>query len=527
MAEESVKPLVQQTANDGSVVATTRLTPVEDKVRGSMVVPPTTVVPVIFVPGIMGSNLRDKKTKESVWNVNSTVSILLQWVFRSAKTRQSKLRADDAEVDPSGKWYGKSATVPDKSTGHQRGQGSTSKASYGDFVCWLDDKLSGLTGGIAQGASSPWSEMVDQGIGQWSPERTPQALTQSNADFAWDNFYCPVHVVGYNWLQSNGESGKYLAEKITEIIAEWNGRGSAGGPAFRCEQVILISHSMGGLVTRAAVHSAFGSAADKVLGIVHGEQPANGAAAAYHHCRSGYGGISGWVLGRNAAQVTAVFANSPGAMELLPNHQYPTGWLKARVGSDSAAILELPKADPYIEIYLQREPWWRLVDPAMIDPSKSLNDPWFSYRGGVNKASQFHYTLGTTYHPRTYVHYGADEKAYPAYGDLIWCSTAASNPDPTALLAATPVDGSDPVTIRVGKKMEFSIAGPKGLGYPQPGDGTVPACSGEAPHTQGGGNIKQSFRLSGFEHQGSYNNDAVRQTTFYSICMLLQEAKVL
>jgi len=525
MAEESTQPLEQQAHHDGSVTARTRLTPVGDVKRGSMIVPPTTVVPVIFVPGIMGSNLRDAKTKESVWNTNSTVSILLQWIFRSASTRQSKLAPKNAEVDTTGKWYGKSATVHDEKDGEARGQGTTSRAFYGDFVRWLDDHLNGNDKATAQGVPSPWNAMVNKGIDAWNPEKMPQALTQENADFAWDNFFCPVHVQGYNWLQSNGESGKDLAKVIKDVIAQWNGKPDGkDGAVFKCEKVILVSHSMGGLVTRAAVHPDFGAAADLVLGIVHGEQPANGAAAAYHHCRSGYGGVSGWVLGRNAAQVTAVFANSPGAMELLPNQQYPAKWLKARVGSNPVAVLELPETDPYVEIYLQKEPWWRLVDPKLIDPSRNQDDPWGFYKNTIKEVSKFHYRMGTTYHPQTYAHYGADTKKYPVWGDLIWHSGTGAGISQADLLAAKPAEGSNPVTVFAGQTLRFSIVDPEDMGYPQPGDGTVPACSGEAPNVQGGGNVKQSFRLTGFEHQGAYDNHAVQQATLYAIGMLLQQA---
>lgn len=530
MAEENIQPLGQQTLHDGRVAASTRLTPVGDKTRGSMIVPPTTVVPVIFVPGIMGSNLRDANTKKSVWNTNSALSIFLQWVFRSASTRQSRLMPKMAEVDPDGRWYGQSATVPDEKTGKARGQGTTSRAFYGDFVRWLDDRLNGHANVTAEGAPTPWDAMVDKGVGQWHPERVAQTLTSGNANFAWDNFFCPVHVEGYNWLQSNGDSGKDLAKNIKAIIAQWNGKSQGkDGPTFKCEKVILVSHSMGGLVTRAAVHADFGAAADLVVGIVHGEQPANGAAAAYHHCRSGYGGISGWVLGRNAAQVTAVFANSPGAMELLPNQQYPKKWLKAKVGSNPAAVIELPEADPYPEIYSKKEPWWRLVDPSLIDPSRKIKKPWNSYLSNVNSTSKFHHTLGKGYHRQTCVHYGVDTKKYPAFGDLIWHSETGTGVSKVALCGARPTDGSNPVSVDSrlgGKRLRFSIVDPEDVGYPQAGDDTVPACSGEAPNVQGGSNVKQSFRLTGFKHQAAYDNDAVRQVTLYAICMLLQQVKV-
>lgn len=530
MTEETTHPLGQDATPEGGVSAGTRATPKPDKKRGAMTVPPTTVVPVIFVPGIMGSNLKDKVTGHSVWNVNSTVSILLQWIFRSAKTRQATLVPNNAEVDDRGGWYGKSATVSDKKVGKARGQGTTSKTSYGSFVHWLDDHLTDHSQATAKGVPSPWKpyENVDF-TGEWHAEKAFQTLTKAASAQIWDDFYCPVHVVGYNWLQSNGDSGKFLATKIDEIIAEWNGKSQSGGPTLHCEQVILVTHSMGGLVARAAVHPAYGAAEGKVLGIVHGEQPANGAAAAYHHCRSGYGGVSGLVLGRNAAQVTAVFANSPGAMELLPNQQYPTGWLKVRVGNNTAPVIQLPDSDPYLEIYLQKDHWWRLTDPNLISPSGDTPPPWTTYYKYMSGVAQFQKILGKDYHPQTYAHYGADNDKYPTYGDLVWNGSTPNGTDPLMLLISPAKDGSNPVKVQPNgsKELEFSIMDPGALGYVQPGDGTVPACSGEAPFVQGGGNVKQSFRLVGFDHQGSYKNETVKHTTLYSVGMLLQQAKVL
>jgi hypothetical protein len=85
------------------------------------------------------------------------------------------------------------------------------------------------------------------------------------------------------------------------------------------------------------------------------------------------------------------------------------------------------------------------------------------------------------------------------WGDLIWEGASSVSPDPIALLLASPDAGSDPVTVQGTK---FHIVEPQDMGYPQPGDGTVPSCSGEAPNTQGGGNIKQSFKMpQGFQHQ--------------------------
>lgn len=532
---EATQPLSQQSTKSGGVVATTRMSPVDQKVRGQMTIRPATVVPVFFVPGIMGSNICNKTTKKSVWNTNSTWALAKQWAFRQSDTRQRLLQFTECEVDDTGEFPGPSATVPDAATARKRGWGTTSAAFYGDFIRWLDNKLNPdiVHGG---GHGSPWGEMVGKATGKdWNAQKPFVPISKEESDHAWGKFFCPVYAAGYNWLESNGESGKKIAQRVNEAIAFWNNPKNTGGIQMHCEKVILVTHSMGGLASRAVVHPNFGGIASKVLGIVHGEQPANGAAAAYHHCRSGYDGGASLVLGRNSAQVTAVFANSPGAMELLPNHQYPAGWLQARFGERKA--LALPKSNPYVEIYPEKVRWWRLVDPELIDPAgiykQAKLDPWAKgYMANLLATKNFHKNLGKDYHPQTYIHYGADNKSHMAYNALVWGNPAVYGDIPRELQDWKEFSGSNPVTLRYSffNRVDLAIREPfelSRIGEQQPGDETVPACSGEAPFTQGGAAIKQSFRLDGYEHQASYNNERVRLTTFYSICKLLQEAKEL
>ena len=531
MSGETTRPVDTTIGEDGVPVAQTITSPTDDKVRAQCKTLPHTVVPVVFVPGIMGSNLRDKQTKKNIWGLNSVVGMLFQWGFRSSSTRQSKLNPDNAEVDPGGGFPGKSATVPNAAVAKDRGWGTVAKMSYGDFLRWLDNSLnSDLCTSIVQGDDkSPWADFEGKDFGKdWGAEKSFDPLTTDESNKAWVNFFCPVHAVGYNWLQSNGESGKYLAGKISDIIKGWNDYEVSGHRPYKCEQVILVSHSMGGLVSRAAVHPSFGAGASSVTGIVHGEQPPNGAAAAYHHCRNGYGGMTGIVLGRNAAQVTAVFASSPGAMELLPNTKYPANWLKARVEGSAQLLLQLPNSDPYQEIYSKKDQWWRLVDPALIDPSgsykKSGSDPWVAYAINLAEVGTFHQNLGVLYHDQTYVHYGASTGKYSTWGDLVWQCPTGTSINPGALQNAGPDDGSNPVTVL---GIKFEIVDPQSVGYAQPGDGTVPACSGEAPNLQGGSSVKQSFRMQGFEHQDAYNNELVRKATLWGIGKLLEQAQVL
>lgn len=515
---------------DGVPYATTVTSPKDNKVRAQCVAPPHTVVPIIFSPGIMGTNLRDKNTKDSIWGASALVGLFFQWMFRSAKTRQNKLKADDAEVDPMGEFPGKSATVPDKEAGAKRGWGEVSKFSYGEFLRWLDDALNQDFIDADCDDKSPWEVFVGMGDVReaWGPEKPFSPIDASEAEHAW-NFYCPVYAKGYNWIKSNGDSGKVLAEQIQTIIDEWNNFKASGHQPYQCEQVILVTHSMGGLVSRACVHEAFGAAADKVLGIVHGVMPATGSAATYHHCRSGYDFPSGIALGNNAAQVTAVVANSPGALELLPNQDYMPEWLQA-IGLGGVAVLRLPAADPYDEIYAEKEKWWRLIDPKLIDPAgvhkKNGDGSWKQYATETLKnVAEFHGKLSTNYHLQTYAHYGADGgKKFRSYGYLRWESKRSIDLSDTEVHDAgiAKRSGSDPVVLDAQTKLKFRIADAA-----DPGDGTVPAISGQGPHTCGGGNVKQSFRMKGFGHQSSYQDEQVKLSVLYCIGKLLQQAKEL
>eukprot|EP01032_Pedospumella_encystans_P026865 gene26865-30371_t len=121
----------------------------------------------------------------------------------------------------------------------------------------------------------------------------------------------PVYACGYNWLASNTEAADALKDRIAEVIAE-NNKG-----AYKCEQVILVTHSMGGLVARCCAQ--LDGMAGKIAGIVHGVMPAVGAAVAYRRCKVGMREESftaGLVIGSNGREVTAVFAQAPGALQL-------------------------------------------------------------------------------------------------------------------------------------------------------------------------------------------------------------------
>jgi pimeloyl-ACP methyl ester carboxylesterase len=362
----------------------------------------------------------------------------------------------------------------------------------------------------------------------WGIVRGDKPLTQDQVKKA-SGFWLPVHAVGYNWIQSNTDSAKHLASKITEFIEHYKKLG------YECEKALLITHSMGGLVARAAVHADIGGMADKVVGIVHGVMPTHGAAAAYRRSRAGFEGagfskdsVAADILGRDGPEVAAVFSNSPGALQLLPSKLYGVDWLQIHDAA-GAKLMSLPKADPYSEIYEQKDAWWRLMNPAWLDPRDDAigadqRRAWALYRSNLAAAQEFHDAVKATHHPHTHIQYGADDDKHKAFGTLIWKAQNASG----GLTGTVPtsvkfVDGANgEVTLQdVGARTGRAIAHAKFelSSKEEAGDGTVPRRSAAA--------LNQTVELvaehAGYDHQSSYQDKRAQELSAYSVVRLIAE----
>lgn len=515
-----------------------------NKVRAKCILPPNKVIPVIFVPGIMGSNLasdHDSAVEGKAWAPDIT-----KWAlkFRKYSGAERKVLIDpaitrvDFSVPVDDDTLLKLTGTSRKDVGNnwknefiRRGWGTVMQGSYGELLCYLEYHLNRMYKG---GKVSPhWQTLLQEQGRDWGEMQGFQKLVAGELTDAADYWY-PVHAVGYNWLRSNREAGKYLTIRMRRFIAHYKKMG------YHCDKAILVTHSMGGLVARAAVHPDIGGAGDDVLGIVHGVQPITGAAAAYKRVRAGneatmnpVGAITAQILGWSGAEVAPVFAQSPGPLELLPTKAYPKGWLQAyrsQGGARSQKAFALPKADPYSEIYRERHQWWRLMDPALIDPAgvmtKKGSDPWNFYLTKLAEAEAFHDDLGDHFHPGSWVHYGADPK-HRAWGQVHWRANGELpvvsdqelrdarllNDDRNGRLSVKVSDerkpGSHPFFWR------YTIAPAD-----SDGDATVPQESGRAAE----GKVKFIARMRGFDHQGSYSNEHVQSLTLYCIAKIAQDA---
>jgi hypothetical protein len=520
------------------------LTSTSNTAEKIMPAPPSKVIPVIFIPGIMGSNLCNKGG-EMVWRPDT---MGLTDVFRSPAERQRRLDPATTQIDTRMSVGGKVIMTPPGympvELADKRRWGSIYWKSYGGFVQALEDILNfPAVFDFTQDkvfTRPEWKRLIDEGY-TLPDGKTKLKLSQSEFDKLTD-YHFPIWCAGYNWLQCNGDSGKKVAAIIDDALTD--AKHLFGDKA--ASKAILVTHSMGGLVARAACHPTFGNAEKKVIGIVHGVMPAIGAGTAYRRILAGFetkaqatvkeSGTAA-ALGNVGQDVTPVLAYSPGGLELLPNKRYMNqAWLKIQKADGTFHTIG---GDPYKSIYREKSKWWRLINQDWLDPAEKFKTngkldstlAWSGFSDALKAAEEYHNQINGSspyYHPNTYAHYGNDEN-FQSWGEVHWMHNGAApaarwigsarNDEQAINAADTHNDGRGTVQhIGFGLTMKYTMS-------PQTsrGDGTVPAESAADPkHCSG---VQECHPLTGFGHQESY--DPANQTfysTLYSIAKIVQKA---
>jgi pimeloyl-ACP methyl ester carboxylesterase len=538
---------------DGSWVGHTMLTPKALNTRGMFTMPSKKVVPVIVVPGIMGSNLRAAanlapgtngmlRPGEEAWRApNGLIDGMAAarlWKNRDPATRQQILNHHMLEVDDRG-----AINLPDDASQYgttkdevrNRGWGEVHWDSYGKLLYGL---YIGLNHTFEMDVLERdrvvrrhWRDVMDCDPSKWGV-RSIEKITEKELEKHADYYY-PVYACGYNWLASCEDSARTLQKRIEDIIAYWQQRKCA------CRQVILVTHSMGGLVARACSKQI----PDSILGVVHGVMPALGAPVCYRRIACG---TEKWspsngrldnqkaeavaeILGERPESTMAVMGMSPGALQLLPNHLYPKPWLHiymvSRVNNKDVGrdVVHLPVGNPY-DLYRDLDSWYRLIDPQLVDPADryrgNLRKVKSEVRAAIDSAERFHRDiLDTYYHPNTYVFYGADPDQ-TSFGAVRW---VARDPGKGAVFteanlrdaARTGYGPSGGRRVRVEGRTDLHFVPAR---QDVAGDGTVPQQSGAGPQ----GKARQMFEIRGFDHQGAFNHDAVLQLTHHLIVKMVQ-----
>lgn len=531
------------------------------------------VLPVIFVPGIMGSNLMDL-SGDPVWRLDTGLggvpwSLARKVAPMGPGRRQRLMHPDRTQVDPNGQVPSTAAGTISGRSGREREAayrerfwGEIGDGPYHSYLQWLEEQLNGqglnpalwagfsyahpmMSAAPVPGEPRPAPELLEgqemlvRGMAPGTSEK-PMVPLMSDDLLKRARARMPVYACGYNWLASNAAAARQLRDRIRQVIAMESRRGA-------CEQVLLVTHSMGGLVARRC--ASLPGMQDMIAGVVHGVMPAVGAAVAYRRCKVGMRDedfMAGLVIGSNGREVTAVFAQAPGALQLLPSRQYRPGWLKFKDG-EGRDLEPAPMEDPYNEIYLRRDRWWGLVREEWLRPGGGIPVSWADYEENMGEAKDFHEALRGSYHSNTYVYYGADERV-PSFENVTWTMKQGlapdSNPPPDAptvrAMSGADVRDSGRNPLYVGGRLE--VVTDAGFGGPATyqssywellaerqdggGDGTVPSSSGASPmsHASQPTSIRQQFRLVGFEHEPAYNNEGARLVTLHCIQKIAAEA---
>lgn len=240
----------------------------------------TGTVPIIFVPGVMGSRLWIRGG--NAWDPDSNMN-MIGWASEDANDAYQALHANNpASIK----------TDNDDYTDAQRARGwaGVSATFYGTFIQHLQARSFG-------------------------------------------HYYTPVYVVGYDWRQSNRTSGRFLARRVQTIL-----------DTEGVDRYILVSHSMGGLVTRSFLKD-HDDLRGKCLGIIHIAQPVHGGVVLVRRlfvgssmANDGGYGVASFVftriLGTDRKDAITIASGMPGPLQLLVTNNYrdrsssgtPIGW---------------------------------------------------------------------------------------------------------------------------------------------------------------------------------------------------------
>ncbi len=485
----TIRVLEPQFDNKGNPSWVTRLTAPDDSYAAINKIPDR-IIPVIFVPGVMGTNLTGQgNSKDMEWLLDSEVS-MSAWLLRGPTIRKRHLTPSTMRVLDTG-MMAEGTPIPAEEL-KRRGWGEVGFMSYGNTLQWLEHALNDFQA-PETGERAALRKSVLNAVAGEAP------LTDDEYELSY-RYRFPVYACGYNWLDSNAVASLRLSQCMDAVIHRYR------KAKQRCEKVIIVTHSMGGLVARHC--SEVRGCRDKIFGIVHGVMPTTGAAAVYRRFKAGTEGeyVASEVLGNDAAEMTAVLSSAPGPLQLLPSAEYGNGWLKIKDGANEHS---LPRnGDPYGEIYTVRGKWWSMCEDQLINPlnletnqkkkQSQVDSDWSTFADVIKEdVRKFHESIRGRYHPNTYAFSGIDPKS-PAYGTVTWSGGALfGNARPTDVMnrpaltseeltrqnkAAPEIKGARTVKGQFTdggwfSKMErtYFISEPD-----EPGDGTVPQRSGRA-----------------------------------------------
>jgi len=262
---------------------------------------------IIFVPGVMGSRLHfgsnDPLGFDYNWDPDTTID-MARWAGTPSGVMRERMHLNGHDTvsliyqPPTRKrdrWrWGKELSRSDTALSDdqvERRFATVALSSYGQFLVSLDAACA--------------ENVFGSGL-------TPR-----------------LYAYGYDWRKSILELGNLLAADIVG----GHGTGLYGPNGLLAtrkadpgDPIIFITHSMGGLVTRAALKNNE-KLRQRTIGVLHGVQPVTGATTFYRRCITG--AVSPWdgdlslcmILGSDGPAFSTVVSGLPGPMNLFPSQR--------------------------------------------------------------------------------------------------------------------------------------------------------------------------------------------------------------
>jgi pimeloyl-ACP methyl ester carboxylesterase len=392
--------------------------------------PPKKKIPIIFVPGVMGSRLNFTNIDQQ-WDPDAKWK-MWHWIRIGAERARTELRVSEpARV----------MTDIDDPIESAHGYGGMVGSFYVSFLRYLRGEQFNL------------------------------------------NVATPVYAIGYDWRQSNKLSGEYVTGEVNRIM------GLEGA-----SQVILVSHSMGGIVTRSAMKDGL---AGKVLGVVHIFQPVDGAVVLYRRFFTGTtkefdsdgttaGDMLCTILGDTPDKAATISSGMPGPLQLLPTNNYRDtegAWLKFKQGG-----VTTPLSGDVYDLYTGAA-----CPPALLAfsglPRGFSAAAASDLKSNTLLAKSFHAGLDRYQHPKT--------KTIHSTGRRVDMAIVFDPPTAPAASSTTIWTEYGPQTVNT--TPAWTSRGAQRIARPE-GDGTVPGTSANV--------LKPNVVVHGIEHSAACGDAA-------------------
>lgn len=443
------------------------------------------VIGFVFMPGIMGSRLKNKATGKRVWDPSAGLAFegLSGEGKQAQEDRQAELDAaladdDDSLAEGIGKWFQRRWTNAKQVWDYVKEKGRAVRRKVKMIPTLTDYIFAGPAKRkkmLVNDCNGPAYERdnelvdVDEGTDDYFKTFTnvPPSMIERRrksgwGEILWDsygpflnhlesefgNMKCKYpnvkflsFAVGYNWMQGNDIAGDRIKRKLDEfkalILAD-----NPNGVSKQDIKFILVSHSMGGLASRAASEL---SKVD-IEGALLGAMPTHGSPDSYKRFRTGQAGGAKLVIGKNAADMTAILGFSQGGLQLLPNQIYKTAdgssqWLfyntnKGQEGKDKPLLTEY--GDKIYDFYKRFDSWYQMVMPELLAPelspaqfTESERKQYINaYFKQIAASKKFNKDLDDHFYENTALIYSSsDEKKHKSYDRCTWQSNGEPEGD--------------------------------------------------------------------------------------------------